>query len=133
MKNKILPFSAIILFSAFAACSKDGSQPGDRSVANISGVYNLTSLIVSQGSVSTDEYPSLPDCAKGNTIEFKSELIVSFHDVPPVCDPPTDSTSNWSLSPNADTIYIATNKYLINSWDGTTLVLSSDEEYQNWP
>ena len=129
MKNKILLFPAIILFAAFAACSKDASQPGERSVANISGTYNLTSLIVTKGSISIDEYSSLPDCVKGNTLTFNSELIVTFNDVAPVCSPPADSTANWSLSPNTDTLYIATTKYLINSWDGTTLVLNSDSLY----
>jgi Lipocalin-like domain len=129
MKNKILSYSAIILFTTFASCSKDGSQPGERSVTNLSGTYSLTSLIVTKGSISTDEYPSLPDCVKGNTLTFKPELIVTFNDVAPVCDPPADSTANWSLSANTDTLYIATTKYVINSWDGTTLVLNSDSLY----
>lgn len=133
MKNKILPFSAIILIALFAACSKDGSQPGDRSVASLSGTYNLTSLIVTEGSISTDEYPSLPDCVKGNTLTFKPELLVTFNDVAPVCDPPADSTANWSLSQNTDTLFVGTTKYFISSWDGTTLVLNSDSVYMTIP
>ncbi len=133
MRNSILLIPAVVLFSVFVSCGKDNSQPGARTVDNLSGTYDLTALSVKYGSSSIDLYATLPDCVKGNTVNFGTDSRVNFTDVPPVCTPLADSIANWSLSANTDTLYIATDKYFINSWDGTTLVLDLDTVYMTVP
>ena len=53
--------------------------------------------------------------------------MANFIDSGVKCVPPSDSTGSWSLSSNTDTIYVANSANYINSWDGTTLVLTGNQ------
>lgn len=53
--------------------------------------------------------------------------MANFIDSGVKCVPPSDSTGAWSLSSNTDTIYVAGSANYINSWDGTTLILTGDQ------
>ena len=133
MRKINLVISAIALFFVFNACKKSDSpnspSPNDaRTVQNFSGTYNLTALKATVLGVSIDLLDSLPACEKDNEIQLNANLSAQFIDSGLQCTPPSDSTGTWSLSSNTDTLYVAGSANFINSWDGTTLVLTGTQQ-----
>ncbi len=136
MRKIHLAASAIALLFVFNACSKSSnstSPSNARTVQNFSGTYNLTDLKASVFGVSTDIYDSLPPCEQDNLIKLNADLTAQFIDTGTVCVPKSDSSGIWSLSQNADTLYIAGSANFINSWDGTTLVLLGQQTISGFP
>ena len=131
MRKIALAVSAVLLLLVINACKKtDNSTSGSsnaKTVQNLSGSYNLTNLTASFLGASTSLYDSLPACEKDNIIQLNTDLSVHFIDAGVVCVPPSDSTGTWSLSSNSDTLNVAGSAGFIKSWDGKTLVLTSNE------
>jgi hypothetical protein len=119
------------LLLGFFACKKsnnNNSPSNARTVANFSGQYNLTALSGSIFGVTVNLYDSLPACDRDNVIQLNTNLTANFIDSGVMCTPPSDSSGVWSLSANTDTLYVANSANFINSWDGTTLVLTGTQE-----
>jgi Lipocalin-like domain len=129
MRKIYIASAAIALLLGFFACKKsnNNSPSNARTVANFSGQYNLTALKGSIFGVTVNLYDSLPPCEQDNVIQLNSNLIANFIDSGMKCNPPSDSTGTWSLSSNTDTLYVAGSANFINSWDGTTLVLTGTQ------
>ena len=133
MRKIVLTASAVALFLAFNACKKTDSVSGAKTVQNLSGSYNLTALTASLSGISINLYDSLPACERDNVIQLNTNMTAQFIDAGTVCVPPSDSTGNWSLSSNTDTIYVAGSASFIKSWDGKTLVLTNAETISGFP
>jgi len=135
MRKILLAASAVALFLVFNACKKSGSnQPSNaRTVQNFSGTYTITALTANLSGISIDLYDSLPPCERDNVIQLDTNLTAHFIDAGTPCVPPSDSTGNWSLSQNTDTIYVAGSASFIKTWDGKTLVLNNAETISGFP
>jgi len=137
MRRISIPLAALVFFAFFNACSKSTTNNNNnndstaKTVQNISGSYNLTALTFNFGGLSIDYYDSLDACERDNVIQLKTDLTAAFIDAGIQCSPPEDSSGVWSLSANADSIYIGSSSdktgFLIKSWDGKTLVLTGKE------
>jgi Lipocalin-like domain len=129
MRKIYIASAAIALLLGFFACKKsnNNSPSNARTVANFSGDYNLTALKGSILGVTINLYDSLPPCEQDNVIQLNANLTANFIDSGVKCVPPSDSTGTWSLSSNTDTLYVAGSANFINSWDGTTLVLTGTQ------
>ncbi|HTB25975.1 MAG TPA: lipocalin family protein [Puia sp.] len=130
MRKMYVASAAIALLLGVFACKKsnNNSPSNARTVANFSGQYNLTALSGSIFGVTVNLYDSLPACDRDNVIQLNSNLTANFIDSGVQCNPPSDSSGVWSLSANTDTLYVANSANFINSWDGTTLVLTGSQE-----
>ncbi len=133
MRKIQLAASVLALFVIFNACKKSDNTTSTgptnaRTVQNFSGTYNLTALKATVLGVSINLLDSLPACEKDNEIQLNENLSAQFIDSGIQCNPPSDSTGTWSLSSNTDTLYVAGSANFINSWDGTTLMLTGKQE-----
>jgi hypothetical protein len=134
MQKIIFAASAIALFLVISACSKSDNKVSDaRTVENFSGSYNIIALTGDLGGVSINLYDSLKPCERDNVIQLDTTMMAQFIDVGVACVPPSDSSGIWSLSANADTIYVAGGASYIKSWDGKTLVLTNTETISGIP
>jgi hypothetical protein len=134
MRKIVLAASAISFILVINACKKSSSSNSSaKTVQNLSGSYNLTALTASLLGISINLYDSLPACDQDNVIQLNTNMSAQFIDAGVVCVPPSDSTGTWSLSANADTLYVAGSANFIKSWDGKTLVLTSDEQISGYP
>jgi hypothetical protein len=130
MRYSLLLSSAVILFLAFTACKKSDKTNNSRTMANVSGTYMLTALTVSEGGASANLYDSLPACEKDNKIVLDANGGAQFIDAgPAICTPSTDSTGSWSLSAHGDSLYLGDESALIKSFDGKTLVVTSNQKF----
>ena len=134
MRKIVFAASAISFILVINACKKSGSTNSSaKTVQNLSGSYTLTALTANFLGASVNLYDSLPACDKDNVIQLNTNMSAQFIDAGVVCVPPSDSTGTWSLSANADTLYVAGSANFIKSWDGKTLVLTSQEEISGFP
>jgi hypothetical protein len=125
--------SAILVINACKKSDSNSSNPSARTVQNFSGQYSLTAITASVLGTSVNLYDSLPACDKDNIIELDTNKTAHFIDAGVACVPPSDSTGVWSLSSNTDTLYVAGTANFIKSWDGKTLVLTSNENITGVP
>lgn len=128
MRSSLFLSSAAILFLGFTACKKSDKTNSSKTVANVSGSYKLTALTATQGGTSFNLYDSLPACEKDNLIVLNANGSAQFVDAGTACNPPEDSTGAWHLSANADSIYMGNDAAYINSFDGKTLKLTTDQK-----
>ena len=128
MRSSLFLSSAAILFLGFTACKKSDKTNSSKTVANVSGSYKLTALTATQGGTSFNLYDSLPPCEKDNLIVLSANGSAQFVDAGTACNPPEDSTGAWHLSANADSIYMGNDAAYINSFDGKTLKLTTDQK-----
>jgi hypothetical protein len=133
MRKILITGSAIALFMVFYACKKSDSKSNARTVENLSGSYSITALVAGSSGFSINLYDSLPACEKDNLIQLNTDMTAAFVDANVQCVPPSDSSGNWSLSANTDTIYVAGSASYIKSWDGSTLVLTNSENVSGSP
>ena len=134
MRKIVLAASALGFILVINACKKnDSNNSSAKTVQNLSGSYSLVSLTASLLGASVNLYDSLPACDKDNVIQLNANLSVQFVDDGVACVPPSDSTGTWSLSSNTDSIYVDSSPNFIKSWDGKTLVLTSQEEISGFP
>ena len=133
MQKIIFAASAIALFLVISACSKSDKVSDARTVDNLSGSYTIISLTASLGGATINLYDSLKPCERDNVIQLDNTMTAQFIDEGVACVPPSDSSGSWSLSPNADTIYVAGGASYIKSWDGKTLVLTNSETISGFP
>ena len=133
MRKILLATSAIALFLVFNACKKSTSTSNARTVQNLSGSYGITALTASLSGLVLNLYDSLPACERDNIIQLNSDMTAKFIDAGVKCVPPSDSTGVWSLSQNTDTMYVAGSASVIQSWDGSTLVLANAETISGIP
>jgi hypothetical protein len=133
MRKILLATSAIALFLTINACQKSSTTSNARTVQNFSGSYSITALTASLSGLVINLYDSLPACERDNLIQLNSDLTAKFIDAGVKCVPPSDSTGIWSLSQNMDTIYLAGSGSYIQSWDGSTLVVTNAESIQGFP
>jgi len=124
---------AIALFLGINACKKSTSTSNARTVQNLSGSYSITALTASLSGLVINLYDSLPACEKDNLIQLNTNMTAQFIDAGVKCVPPSDSSGNWSLSQNTDTLYVAGSASFIQSWDGSTLVLTNAESISGFP
>jgi len=134
MRKIALAASIVCSILVINACKKsDSSNPSARTVQNFSGSYGITAITASVLGLNVNLYDSLPTCERDNVIQLDTNKTAHFIDAGVVCVPPSDSTGNWSLSSNTDTLYIAGTANFIKSWDGKTLVLTSVENITGIP
>ena len=125
---------AVAALFPFVSCKKSDNVSNAKTVQNIAGTYNLTGLTWSALGVTENVYDSLPPCEKDNIIQFNADGTAREMDVKILCNPPeSDSVTTWSLSPKGDSLYFGNSPYLIKSWDGKTLVLTSQENITGIP
>ena len=119
-----------LAFSAVVACSKDSSSDHSLTVANISGTYALKAIILSYGGINFNAYDSLDACEKDNLVKFNTDKTVNFVDAGTVCSPSEDDNDTWDVR-NDSIILGSSPSGKINSFDGTTLVVtaSADDQY----
>jgi hypothetical protein len=123
MRKIILTAIAVSAVLSFIACKKSDNTSSARTVQNLSGSYNLTSLVWNSNGINNNLYDSLPDCEKDNIHRLDPDGSVHSIDVKVLCNPPeADSVTTWSLSPNGDSLYFGGMSVFIKSWDGKTLV-----------
>ena len=136
MRKIYLSVSAIALVLIFGACKKSNTTTADaKTVENLSGVYTISAINVSTGGVNFDEFITLKDCEKDNTITLLTDLTLEYTDAGTPCSPPESSTGTWKLSSNSDSLYITGISTfpqgvgaLIQTWNGTTLVLNGTND-----
>lgn len=133
MRKIVLAALALTFLLGIHACSKNSGTSSAKTMQNLSGSYGLTALTASFLGTSINLYDSLPPCERDNVIQLISTGVVKFIDAGIVCVPPSDSSGTWSLSSNADTMYIAGNASFIKSWDGKTLVLTNAQVVSGFP
>jgi len=133
MRKITTTISAVALFLVISACSKSDKVSDARTVDNLSGSYTIISLTGSFGGLTINLLDSLQPCERDNVIQLDNTMTAQFIDAGVACVPPSDSTGTWSLSPNADTIYVAEGASYIKSWDGKTLVLTNSETISGFP
>jgi hypothetical protein len=133
MRKIFFATSAIALFLVINACKKSSTTSNARTVQNLSGSYMITALTASLSGLVINLYDSLPACDRDNVIQLNTDMSAKFIDAGVKCVPPSDSTGTWSLSQNMDTIYVANNASFIQSWDGSTLVLTNAETVSGFP
>jgi hypothetical protein len=136
MRKIALAASIVCSILVINACKKsdsNSSNPSARTVQNFSGSYGITAITASVLGLNVNLYDSLPTCERDNVIQLDTNKNAHFIDAGVVCVPPSDSTGNWSLSSNTDTLYIAGTANFIKSWDGKTLVLTSVENITGIP
>jgi len=136
MRKIALAASIVCSILVINACKKsdsNSSNPSARTVQNFSGSYGITAITASVLGLNVNLYDSLPTCERDNVIQLDTNKTAHFIDAGVVCVPPSDSTGNWSLSSNTDTLYIAGTANFIKSWDGKTLVLTSVENITGIP
>ncbi len=127
MRKIFLLGIAIPAMISFNACKKSENISNARTVQNLSGSYNLTSLIWTSNGISTNVYDSLPDCEKDNILRLDPDGIAHELDVLIECNPPeADSVSTWSLSSGGDSLYFNGLGVFIKSWDGKTLIYTGN-------
>ena len=87
MRKIHLSISAIALVLIFGACKKSNSTTTSdaKTVDNLSGTYLFTAINVTTGGVSFDEFASLKDCEKDNTITLHTDLTVDYTDAGTQC------------------------------------------------
>lgn len=124
MRYSLLLASAVMLF---VACKKSDKTNTSRTMANMAGTYGLTALTATEAGITFNVYDTLPLCERDNLIELNANGSAQFIDAGLACTPPQDSTGAWHLSANADSIYLGNEAALINSFNGKTLVLSSQQ------
>ncbi len=128
MRKIVSGMAVIAVIAGAASCKKSDNNPTSiYTVANFAGNYQLTALTGSLSGLTANLYDSVPPCQKDNIIQLKTDMTASYVDLGIKCTPPTDSSGVWKLSPKADTIYIAGNALFIKSWDGKTLVGTSNQ------
>jgi hypothetical protein len=133
MRKIYLSVPAIALVLIFGACKKSNTTTADaKTVENLSGTYTISAIKVSTGGVDFDEFASLKDCEKDNTITLHTDLTLDYTDAGTQCAPPESSTGTWRLSSNSDSLYISGVSTfpdgvgaLIQTWNGTSLVLNT--------
>lgn len=134
MRKIVFAASAITLLLVINACKKStSSNSSAKTVQNLSGSYNLTASTANLLGLTINLYDSLPACEKDNIIQLNTNMTAQFIDAGVVCVPPSDSTGSWSLSSNADTIYVAGSANFIKSWDGKSLITTSAEQISGFP
>ncbi|HEY4155454.1 MAG TPA: hypothetical protein VGM24_08495 [Puia sp.] len=126
MRYSMIFSSAALLFLGFTACKKSDNANSSKTMANISGSYNLAALTASLGSINYNLYDTLPDCQKDNVIILNADSTAQFVDGGITCDPPGDSTAIWHLSAHADSLYLGNNATFIQKFDGKNLVVTAD-------
>lgn len=121
-KFLLLPIAFVIIYS-LPACKKSSTTSNARTVQNLSGSYNLTSLIWTSNGITVNVYDSLPACEKDNIFRLDADGSAHSIDVKILCDPLSpDSVTTWSLSSNGDSLFLNNQGVFIKSWDGKTLV-----------
>jgi hypothetical protein len=121
-KILLLPIAILITFS-LPACKKSSTTSNARTVQNLSGSYNLTSLIWTANGISVNLFDSLPPCEQDNILRLDADGTAHTIDVKILCSPPSpDSVGIWSLSANGDSLVLNNQELFIKSWDGKTLV-----------
>jgi hypothetical protein len=133
MRKILLATSAVALFLTINACKKSSTTSSARTVQNFSGSYGITALTASLSGLVLNLYDSLPACERDNVIQLNTDLTAKFIDAGVKCVPPSDSLGTWSLSQNTDTLYVAGSASFIQSWDGSTLVLTNAESISGFP
>ena len=104
------------------ACQKEEDSNTEITVASLSGTYGLTALTWTYGGTTYNIYDSLDACDRDNLTRLNTDMSLNFIDAGVVCSPPTDDNGQWSLS--GDSLYFDNIATKIESFDGTTLVLS---------
>jgi hypothetical protein len=129
--QKILFLSiSIVIISSMPACKKNSTISSARTIQNLSGSYNLTSLVWTSNGISINLYDSLPACEKDNILRLDADGSAHSIDVKILCNPPEpDSVAAWSLSSNSDSLFFNNAEVLIKSWDGKTLVYTGIVSY----
>ena len=133
MRKSVFIASLVLVFAGLAACSKNSTTSNAKTVANISGSYNIIALTAVFSGISINLYDSLKPCEKDNLIQLNADLSAKFIDAGTVCAPPEDSTGTWRLSSAGDTLTLAGSPNYIKSWDGKTLVLTTHEDVSGFP
>ena len=128
MRKTLLTAAAALSLISFNSCKKSSSTSNAKTVQNLSGSYNLSALTWTASGVTINVYDSLPACEKDNVIQLNTDLTSNFIDAGIVCVPAEDDHGTWSLSANADSLYLGSTGTYIKSWDGKTLVLTGIEE-----
>ena len=137
MRKIYLSVPAIALVLIFGACKKSNTTTTSdaKTVENLSGTYTISAINVSTGGINFDEFASLKDCEKDNTITLHTDLTLDYTDAGTQCDPPETSTGTWKLSSNSDSLYInGISTFpdgvgaLIQNWNGKTLVLNGTND-----
>jgi hypothetical protein len=123
-----------LIFLVINACKKSNSSSNNaRTVQSLSGSYSFTAITANALGQTIDIYDSLPPCERDNIIQLNTDGSAKFIDAGTVCVPPSDSPGTWSLSQNTDTIYVAGGASYIQSWNGSTLVLTNAETISGFP
>jgi hypothetical protein len=123
MRKIFLLSIALVITYLLPACKKSSNTSNARTVQNLSGSYNLTSLVWTSNGISVNVYDSLPACEKDNIFRLDADGSAHSIDVKILCDPLSpDSVTTWSLSANGDSLFLNNQGVLIKSWDGKTLV-----------
>ena len=115
--------------STIIACSKSESNDHPKTVEGISGTYALKAIVLSYGGINFDVYDSLDACEQDNLIQFNANKTVNFVDAGIVCSPSEDSSDTWDVR-NDSIILGSAPGAKINSYDGTTLVVTTSADDQ---
>lgn len=132
MKKSLRAFCAVALSSMllYISCSKNSSVPSNVpfTIENLSGTYQLAALSWNYGGLNVNIYDSLDNCEKDNLTQLNTDKSFKLIDAGTVCTPPEDGDGTWDIKQDSllfDTDYGHTK---IESFDGTTLVLSGHPE-----
>lgn len=130
MKRTLLYTLAAWLFAiGFLACTKSADTNNSAlTIENISGTYALKGLVWNFGGFNINVFDSLEACQKDNLIKFNTDKTVDYIDAGTVCAPPEDDNGTWDLQ--GDSLIFSSNysNAKIQSFDGTTLVLTGVPE-----
>lgn len=122
MKSKLL----ILICAAFLFSCKKDSKTCNKDMAGIAGSYRITAIgyKASAGAAETDVLATYLDaCERDDISVLNANGTLTYTDAGTKCSPAGDYSSTWSVT--GSTIVIDSDSYTIQSFDCTTLVVTS--------
>ena len=119
----------LLLAAAFFSCKKSTTNNNNCviSVSTISGVYKTIAITYKSSPTDppADQFTSLPDCQKDETIEMGADGSLQFSDAGMGCGipPPPGSPTGWTLESNNTYLNFADQAFFIQSFNCKQLVL----------
>ncbi|MCW3116984.1 MAG: lipocalin family protein [Chitinophagaceae bacterium] len=126
----ILPVGLVIFSFLFVmvACSKNQDSIGDRTIANIAGIYQLTGYTQTIKDTTYNTFDTLSACRKDNLVRLNTDMTVNFIDAGTPCSFPVNRTGSWRLADGY--LYLDGNPLTIKNFNGTTLALTAISLYE---
>ena len=123
--KKNLSGGAVLIFIILisGACTKNTDPDGDQTIANISGIYQLTGFTKTIRDITYNSFDTMSVCRKDNLVRFNADMTVNFIDAGTPCSFATNTTGNWRLANGY--LYMNKDTLRIINFNGKILALTA--------